>query len=129
MRSLLLSRSARATRRIGSRRRHASSTALLDIASEVELKAGSASAEGNVLLTRKKVDWRPRSMENSRIPVETSQLFCASNDPLQHTSDDVGKFFQLERRGGPPHSLTFELFYHTGFCGSAVETRARSLQS
>jgi hypothetical protein len=100
------------------------STAVLDIASEVELKAGSTSAAGNVLLAKKKVEWKPRSMERSRVPVETSQLFCASNDPLQHTPDDVGKFFQLEAG-----TALFELFYHIGFCGDAVEDRARRLQS
>lgn len=124
MRSSFLPRSARAARRVGGQRQQFLSTAVLDIASEVELKAGSTSAAGNVLLAKKKVEWKPRSMERSRVPVETSQLFCASNDPLQHTSDDVGKFFQLEAG-----TALFELFYHIGFCGGAVEDRARRLQS
>jgi len=76
-----------------------------------------------VLLARKKVDWKPRSAA-SRVAVEASQVFCASNDPLQHTIDDIGRFYQLE--GG---TAAFELFYHTGFCGNSIEERARRLQS
>jgi len=123
--SVLRGSAARATRRVAAKhQRYASSSAVIDIGTEVELKSGSTSEEGNVLLARKKVDWKPRSMERSRVAVETSQLFCESNDPLQHTADDVGKFFQLE--GGTD---LLNLFYHSGFCGDAVEARARRLQS
>ena len=114
---------ARSVARRQQSQRHASTSAVLDIASEADLKSGSTSEEGNVLLARKKVDWKPRSAA-SRVAVEASQVFCASNDPLQHTIDDIGRFYQLE--GG---TAAFELFYHTGFCGNSIEERARRLQS
>jgi hypothetical protein len=60
-----------------------------------------------------------------KVAVETSRLFCASNDPLQHTEADVGRFFQLD-----DSTTAFErVFYHTGFCGEQVEARAQRLKT
>jgi len=104
--------------------RHASSSTVMDIASEADAKAGSTFEEGNVLLTNRKIAWKPRTAAG-RVPVETSQLFSSSNDPLQHTESDVGRLYQLDGS-----TTAFEqLFYHTGLCGTHVEGRATQLQT
>jgi len=98
--------------------------ASVDIATEADLDKASVSEEGNVLFAPTKVAWRPRP-STQRVAVEPSRLFCDSNDPLQHTEDDVGRFFQLDGTT----SAFEQLFYHTGFCGTAVEMRARKLNT
>ena len=65
-----------------------------------------------------KLAWKPRPTSAQRVAVEASQLFCASNNPLEHTLDDAGKFFQLD-------SEAWDVFYHNGFCGDNVAKRVQ----
>ena len=100
----------------------------IDIVTEAELKRDAAlpMAEGShVGFAPLKIDWKPRSSSSQKVAVETKGLFCASNDPLEHTHSDVGKFFQLDSS-----TTAFEkVFYHTGFCGQSTQERQQKLKS
>ena len=107
---------------------------VIDIATEADIKSGSvagtadsAQDESGVLLAESRVAWQERQGARPQsLAVETSQLFCASNNPLHHEPSDVGRFFQLDGQ----QSTAFEhVFYHTGLCGGKVMDRARALQS
>ena len=112
-----------ASRLVGSRR---TLTEAVDIATEADLKHSNVlpAADGsNVSFSPMKVAWKPRP-STQRMAVETSRLFCASN-PLQHTLDDVGKFFQMDS-----DTPAFEnIFYHTGFCGDHNTERQQKLKT
>lgn len=101
-------------------------TGSIDVATETDLKSSSAlpASEGSVSFAPLKVAWKPR-VSTQKVAVEGSRLFASSNDPLKHTLDDVGKFFQLD--GSTP---AFEkVFYHTGFCGDLVTERQQKLKT
>ena len=119
----------RAARREGGllgRPRWCSSKTVLDIANEADLRANvPTTEEGNVLLASRQLEWKPLAPPKRALAVETSQLWACSNDPLEHTEADVSKFFQLADASSG--SAFRELFYHTSFCGEAVEARARRL--
>ena len=84
---------------VGSRRL----STITDIASPADMKSGNAKPQSNVMLAEKKLSWKSFVPKGRKLRVEASGLFCASNDPLQHTADDVGRYFQAS---SPPPSST-----------------------
>lgn len=116
-------------------RRHLAATPspfqLTDVAVEADIKANAvlpsnADGDASVGLSATRASWKPRPTSVHQVPVETSQLFCASNNPLDHTPADVGKFFQT---GDSSTQSAFELFYHNGYCGEKVAARNMQLKT
>lgn len=84
-----------------------------DFAGPDDIKRGGVSQHGNVSLVEKELQWKPLPIPTQRLGVDADELFCSSDNPLEHGAEDAGRFFQLGRSGN-----TFsEVFYHTGFCG------------
>ena len=108
---------------LGVARRASTSASTVDVAGPADLK--NAKEHGNVLLVERKLAWQPLKLKAPPLHVETSGLFCASNDPLAHTADDIGKYFQFD---GSTRAFA-DLFYHTGFCGEAVRAHAEKLKT
>ena len=132
--SLLRRRAAELARRVPSFSRapsssfsRASSSSTVDVATEAEVKADSLlpmEQEGDAVgFAQTRLTWKPRP-SSQRVAVETSQLFCASNDPLEQTAEDAGRFFQLDGS-----TNAFDVFYHNGYCGENVASRNAHLKT
>ena len=63
---------------------------------------------GNVTLAEKELQWKPLALPSSALEVDTTALFCASDNPLDHTEGDVGRFFQLGRGGTAFPQMSFD---------------------
>ena len=103
----------------------ASST--IDVATVADLKANAVlPSEGEndaVSFASTKLAFKPRP-STQRVAVEASRVFCGSNDPLAHTEDDIGRFFQFDGSND-----AYEIFYHNGFCGEKVAARTQQLKT
>ena len=101
--------------------RHLSTAArVLDFATPADLKQKAPISErGNVMLVEKSLSLRPLA-PLQRLQVNAENIFAASNDPLQHTDADLGRYWQPL---GDGVSAFTDVFYHTGFCGRGAEMR------
>ena len=130
MRAFLATRASAAARSTPRRVRTFASpatTTTVDVATVGDVKAAAvlpAAGESDAVgFATTKLAFKPRS-SIQRVSVESSRLFCASNDPLEHTLDDVGRFFQFDGSNN-----AYDLFYHNGFCGENVEARTQQLKT
>jgi len=70
-------------------------------------------------MVERTLTWKPLPLPSNRLNVGARDLFCSSNDPLHHSMEDIGRYFQLD---GSTSAFS-DVFFHTGFCGTEVEQR------
>ena len=101
------------------------SSTLLDVATDVDVKSNAVLQEddegGAVAFIEKSRAWKTRPVSSR---ADTSTLFCASNNPVDHTMEDAGRFFQIDGS-----TNLFDIFYHNGYCGENVAARSQQLKT
>ena len=101
------------------------SSTLLDVATDVDVKSNAVLQEddegGAVAFIEKSRAWKTRPVSSR---ADTSTLFCASNNPVEHTMEDAGRFFQIDGS-----TNLFDIFYHNGYCGENVAARSQQLKT
>ena len=101
------------------------SSTLLDVATDVDVKSNAVLQEddegGAVAFIEKSRAWKSRPVSSR---ADTSTLFCASNNPVDHTMEDAGRFFQIDGS-----TNLFDIFYHNGYCGENVAARSQQLKT
>jgi len=88
------------------------SATVTDVAAPQDIKGGTVSETGDVLLVDKTLTYRALQLPTAGLKADLRGAMASSDEPLKHVEADAAKFFSLER------SIAFpSLFYHMGMCG------------